>query len=433
MRIISIANQKGGCGKTTTAINLASALSKNGKRVLLIDLDPQAHASLGLDIESQDSLYNVISNLTPRKLSLDNIIRRVGNSFDIAPSNILVGTLEQELSDEIGRELKLQEVIAPVYDRYDYILIDCAPSLGILTVNALRLSTELIIPVETSRFSMQGVMHLTDIVNLVKERLDHEVKTRVLITMFDSRLRHSFSMLDTFKNTFKAKLYDTIVHVNVKLKEAAVNGKPVSDFDKYCRGSKDYYTLAKEIIASEKSPTTQEEQIRVEDVARAFKTYTFDQARRNEGETRQEDKREEKQNYEVEVKVRNESATDTTPETKIDIAEEIELTEVSQKMQDTVKQAASEIFETTFSIQSPGAKSVYVTGSFNDWSLDDSCRLKDVTNNGTWETRINLRSGVYKYQFIVDGVWQEDPQNSQKERNSFGDINSLVEVGTSEG
>ena len=122
---------KGGCGKTTTAINLAAALGRNGRRVLLIDLDPQAHASLGLNVESQDSIYNVISRLTPRKLRLENIIKRVENSFDIVPSNILVGTLEQELADEIGRELKLSEVIAAIKENYDYILIDCAPSLGI--------------------------------------------------------------------------------------------------------------------------------------------------------------------------------------------------------------------------------------------------------------------------------------------------------------
>src|SRR3989338_7687957 len=157
MRIISIANQKGGCGKTTTAINLASALSLNGKRTLLIDLDAQAHATLGLDIDGRDSIYNVISKLTSRKLSIDNIIKNVEGKFDIVPSNILVGTLEQELADEIGRELKLAEIIASLKDRYDYILIDCPPSVGILTVNAIRASDEVLVPVETSRFSMQGV------------------------------------------------------------------------------------------------------------------------------------------------------------------------------------------------------------------------------------------------------------------------------------
>jgi len=252
MKIISIANQKGGCGKTTTAINLASALSLNGKKVLLIDLDAQAHASLGLDIESQDSLYNVISNLTPRKLKIENIIKRVEGAFDIAPSNILVGTLEQELADEIGRELKLYEIISTVKDQYDYILIDCSPSLGILTINAIRASDEVIIPAETSRFSLQGVDHIIEIITLVKTRLDHDVKYRVLITMFDSRLRHSFAMLDTFKKKFEKFLFDSIIHINVKLKESAVMGKPVAFFDKYSRGSKDYYTLAKEMILLDK-------------------------------------------------------------------------------------------------------------------------------------------------------------------------------------
>ena len=413
MRIISIANQKGGCGKTTTAINLASALGQNGKRVLLIDLDPQAHASLGLDIESQDSLYNVISNLTPRKLKLDNIIRRVEDTFDIVPSNILVGTLEQELADEIGRELKLKEIIDPVCDRYDYILIDCAPSLGILTVNALRISDELIIPVETSRFSMQGVMHLTDIVNLVRDRLDHEVKTRILVTMFDSRLRHSFSMLDVFKQTFAEKIYDTIVHVNVKLKEAAVNGKSVSSFDKYCRGSKDYYSLAKEIISLESAPAKEETSISTAAVEEAFKSASF-----GESSSRESSKSSSKEKSE-EKKPTKEST------------EEIPLTPVSEKLQEVVKAEARDLYEIAFSISAPGAKSVYVTGSFNDWSLDDTCRLKDLDGEGSWETKISLKPGTYKYQFIVDGVWQEDPNNAQKERNSFGDINSLIEVGAS--
>lgn len=371
MKIISIANQKGGCGKTTTAINLASSLGNNGKKVLLIDLDPQAHASLGLGIESQDSIYNVISRLTPRKLKLENIIKRVENNFDIVPSNILVGTLEQELADEIGRELKLSEVIAPVKERYDYILIDCAPSLGILTVNSIRVSHELIVPVETSRFAMQGVDHIMDIVNLVRERLNHAVECKILITMFDSRLRHSFSMLKMFKEKYAGLIYDTIVHVNVKLKESAVMGQTVSCFDKYCRGSKDYHSLAKEIISLDAHAQVEEQPV--------VPTRRF------------------------------------TPKMKSLIA----------------TQSQDVLHQTRFFINSPKAKSVYITGTFNDWSLDDSCRLKK-NEEGVWEVNVPLKPGRYEYQFIVDGIWKEDPNNAQKARNPYGDNNSLIEVRASE-
>ena len=370
MKIISIANQKGGCGKTTTAINLASALSLNGKKVLLLDLDPQAHASLGLDVESEYSIYNVISNLTPRKFKVENIIRNVQENFDLIPSNVLVGTLEQELADEIGRELKLKEVMRPLEKQYDYLLIDCPPSLGILTVNAIRASDEIMIPVETSRFAMQGVDHLMDIVNLIKDRLNHEVKPYVLITMFDGRLRHSFAMLDKFKQKFQGLLFETIIHINVKLKESAVMGKPVSAYDKYCRGSKDYYRLAKELLYLHKPV----------------------------------------------------QASVPEPEKVV----------FSSRMQELVQEEVAGMFPIEFSLEIAGAKSVYVTGSFNDWSLDDSCRLIQSREGGRWQVKIPLRPGVYKYQFIVDGVWKPDPQNPRKERNSFGDINSLIEVGVNE-
>lgn len=409
MKIISIANQKGGCGKTTTAINLASSLSYNGKKVLLIDLDPQAHASLGLDIESQDSIYNVISKLTPRKLKIDNIIQNVQGSFDIVPSNILVGTLEQELSDEIGRELKLKEIVDEVKGRYDYILIDCAPSLGILTVNSIRVSDELIIPVETSRFSMQGVDHLMDIVQLVKERLDHQVGCKILVTMFDSRLRHSFAMMEVFKERFEEMMYKTIIHVNVKLKESAVSGTPVIFYDKYSRGSKDYQALAKEIIYLDSLAYSEEEEeapaeAPVEEPAQAP--------------------------AEEPVEAPAEPVAPEEPQ-EAEVPQE-EKMEFSDKMKEKIANETTELFTKRFFIEAPGAKSVYVTGSFNDWSLDDGCRLKEVSD-GQWVSEVKLKPGLYKYQFIVDGVWRDDPNNPRKERNSFGDINSLVEVGAEDG
>ncbi len=376
MRVIAIANQKGGCGKTTTAINLACTLAINGKKTLLIDLDPQAHASLGLNINSPNSIYNVISKLTPRKLKLDDIITTVEEKFDLVPSNILVGTLEQELADEIGRELKLTDIINTQKGKYDYILIDCPPSLGFLTVNAIRASHEVVIPVETSRFSLQGVDHLLDIVNLIKDRLNHPVDCHVLITMFDSRLRHSFSMLSKIRERFSGMLFDTIVHVNVKLKESAVMGQTVVHFDKYCRGAKDYFTLAREIISFEKGQPTP--------AAGVSKKET--------------------------IKPTPATATPS----------------FSEKMENLIKEEVSDVMQTTFWIVSPQAQSVYVTGSFNDWALDETCRMKQ--SNGRWEVNLPLKPGLYKYQFIVDGKWQEDPINTQQERNSFGDVNSLIEV-----
>ena len=385
MKIISIANQKGGCGKTTTAINLASTLGVNAQKTLLIDLDPQAHATLGLNVDDQNSLYNCISKLTPHKLKIKDIIKKVDKNFDIVPSNVLVGTLEQELADEIGRELKLTEVINEIKGLYDYILIDCPPSLGFLTVNAIRASDEIIIPVETSRFSMQGVDHLMDIANLIRERLNHPVKAKVLITMFDSRLRHSFTMLGKMKEKFTGMLFGTIVHINVKLKEAAVMGEAVIKYDKYCRGSKDYMCLAREILTVDRIPSLPEIKIATPKQGPAVKT----------------------------------------PE--VEAPALAQAYEPSERMQELIEKETEQFLgATAFVLKAPQAKSVYVTGSFNDWSLDENCRM--ANSDGVWTLKVNLKPGTYKYQFIVDGKWQEDPTNTNIERNSFGDINSLVEV-----
>ena len=271
MRIISITNQKGGCGKTTTAVNLAAALSSNKKKVLLIDLDPQSHATLGLDIKADSSVYDVLSKLTNKKAKLDEIIQNIGENFDIAPSSIVLSTLEQELAGEIGRESRLRDILDGFKGHYDYILIDCPPNLGILTINAIRAANEILVPVEASRFSIEGLSQLVEIVNLVRDRLDHDVKYKVLVTNFDSRLRHSFKILERIKTTFKDNLFSTIIHVNVKLKEAQSEGTHILSYDKYCRGAKDYFSLSREILTQDEPPSTTVAQFLEEKMAEILK------------------------------------------------------------------------------------------------------------------------------------------------------------------
>lgn len=355
MEIIAIANQKGGCGKTTTAINLSASLAANNRRVLLVDLDPQAHASSGLNIKSERSMYECLSNYATNKLCLQDIIINTQDAFDIAPSSILMSTLEQELATEIGRESRLSTALSDL-ENYDYCIIDCPPNLGVLTTNAMCACNRLIIPVEMSRFSFDGLDHLIRIINLVRERLNHHIEFNVLVTMFDSRLQYSFAMLDNLRLKFKDKVFNTMIHVNVKLKEAANAGKSVLRYDKYCRGSKDYFSLAREMISSLEGPSQQQR-----DAQRAF------------------------------------------------------------------EREVARLIRAEFKLLAPEANEVYVAGDFNQWTPNEAWRCVRE-KDGVWRKTISLNPGRYRYRFVVDGRWQEDPDNPITEMNHFGEPDSLLDI-----
>ena len=254
MRVIASANQKGGCGKTTTAINLSSSLSSRGERVLLIDFDPQAHATMGLNIMPSDlekSIYHVITPKDYKFLRIEDILVPIKDNFDLAPSSLILSAVEQELSGLEGRENRLFRAIQALKKTYDYVVIDCPPSIGHLCFNALRACEEVIIPIDMSLFSLRGVAKLLEIIILIKDKIGHDVKSRALITMYDRRTRYSRIVLDKVKTEFGDNVFETVIRYNIRLRETADIGLPVGDYDKNAIGHKDYENLAEEVIRLE--------------------------------------------------------------------------------------------------------------------------------------------------------------------------------------
>jgi chromosome partitioning protein len=253
MRIISIANQKGGCGKTTTAINLSACLALQGQEVLLVDMDPQGHSGMGLHVDTngvQKTVYEAL--VDPGEVSLNDVIIGVGDNLDIAPSDIALSGLEQCLSMVKGRETRLREAMEGLNKAYDYILIDCPPSLGLLTFNSLMASREMLIPIEMSLFSLHGTGKLLEILQEIRSRTNHEVWVKVIATMYDRRTRIAAEVLEDIREHFRDSLFKTVIHANVKLKEAASFGKSVAEYARGAQGFKDYMALAKEVMAEER-------------------------------------------------------------------------------------------------------------------------------------------------------------------------------------
>ncbi|MBW2246831.1 MAG: ParA family protein [Deltaproteobacteria bacterium] len=258
MRVIASANQKGGCGKTTTAINLSSSLSLKGQKVLLIDFDPQAHATMGLNVTPSDlekSIYDVITPKENESLGIKDILVPIKENFDLAPSSMILSAVEQELSGMEGREDRLFKAIQALEEAYDYVIIDCPPSIGHLCFNALRACEEVIIPIDMSLFSLRGVAKLLEIITLLKDNVGHDVKSRALITMYDRRTRYSRIVLEKVKEEFGNNLFDTVIRYNIRLRETADYGLPVGDYDKHAIGHKDYGDLAEEVIGSQAAKT----------------------------------------------------------------------------------------------------------------------------------------------------------------------------------
>lgn len=368
MRVIAIVNQKGGCGKTTTTVNLAGALAAEGSRVLVVDMDPQAHATLALGLEPDDleaNLYEVL--VEPAGATrLDSIIVDVTDQIDLAPSSIVLSALEQKLASERhdARTERLAAAIEGLPPLYDFVLIDCPPSVGLLTFNALRAASEVIVPLETSFFAIDGAQKLLETIGLLADRIGHELQVRVLPTLYDGRTRYARQTLGDIRELFKDLCFDSVIRLNVKLREAARQGLPISLYAPTAHGAQDYASVALELAAAPVEHASVEQQ--ATHAPHVGTEADHDAAAR-----------------EVIVRFKDESAGD-----------------------------------------------VRIAGDFNGWVPDRGVRSLIASEGQTrvWTKVLKLAPGTYQYRYVVDGEWREDPSNPQSAPGPTGQPNSILHV-----
>ncbi|MCC7349185.1 MAG: AAA family ATPase [Phycisphaerales bacterium] len=435
MRTIAIINQKGGCGKTTTSINLAACLARLGQRALLVDMDPQGHCGVGLAVpEDQiertiyDALLEERDGATAR---VNEIVWQIASNFDLAPSNIRLAAFEQVFAGRPGREDRLREALEKVSGNYDWAIIDCPPSVGLLTFNALRACDECLVPVETGFFSLHGLTKMMETLEELRDRCDKEILIRVLPTLYDTRTKLAREVLSELRSKFREYLTESTVNFNTKLKEAASFGQPITEYDPGSRGYKDFVNLARELMGDRPvdiEPVVVEKLSRPAELvqrAKQLAQLTNFQFGRNTVPTTapvESVKVQEKTSEKIGGRFAESEEQTDAPEPAATPAARSTREKIDAFY--GVKRIGAEV---VFSARFEAAKNVLIAGDFNNWS-SVSTPMRTSGKPGEWFMSLPLRPGRYRYRFIVDGQWTTDPHNSYVEANQFGELNNIVEV-----
>jgi len=403
MRTIAVVNQKGGCGKTTVSINLASALAETGQKTLLVDMDPQSHCAVGLAVpeeQIEQSIYDVlISKSRNEPIKLTEILWQISDRLELAPASIDLSAFEQQMTGITESENCLKNVLIDMKGEYDYTIIDCPPAVSLLTFNALRAATDVIVPVETGYFALHGLSKQLETLNILCERCSQQVDVKVLASMYDIRTKMAREVLAELRKHFADKMFATIVNFNTKIKEAASFGQPISEYDSASRGQRDFRLLAQEVIDSEARQQRRQIVSSLTDQLESM-SATADEL----------------------LQVAKPAIKTIQPQ----VTERPEPEDIDIKLSDYygVNQINDAVVFVTLY---PRAENVHVAGDFNNWQPEQT-PMQKVDAGGVWKTKLNLPAGKYHYRLVVDGQWQQDPYNELTELNPFGEFNSVIEV-----
>jgi chromosome partitioning protein len=471
MRTVAIVNQKGGCGKTTVSINLASALADLGKRVLLVDMDPQAHCAVGLAVpeeQIEQSIYDVlISKSRSEPMRLTEILWQIGEHLELAPASIDLSAFEQQMAGIPDRECCLRNVLADVENEYDFVVVDCPPAVSLLTFNALRAATDVVVPVETGYFALHGLSKQLETLSILCKRCQQDVSVQVLASMYDIRTKMAREILAELRSHFSDRMFKTVVNFNTRIKEAASFGQPISEYDPASKGQQDFKSLAQEVIGAAEHPQVKSKRL-VDSLADQLESI---------GASANELLKSGKPAVLAEPLQRPEPVTTNTsveppkvspaPIPVIPIASPtpsvpapvavaatstVTATQASSNVADAAAPAVEPVLQTlakpaptideklsdyygvnqiqdavVFVTLYPRAKNVQLAGDFNNWQPADTT-MQRVGDSGVWQLKMKLPKGTYHYRLVVDGQWQQDPYNERSELNPYGEYNSLVDV-----
>jgi len=403
MRTIAIANQKGGCGKTTVSINLAACLAREGRRTLLVDMDPQGHCALGLAVPEDQievSIYEVlVGGNNGDRIDIARSIWQITANFDLAPATTSLANLEPTLQSHPDCHQRLSDALCSVSDKYDFTIIDCPPHIGMLTYNALEAASEVVIPVDTGYFSLQGLSKQLETVEAVRASRENPLEIRILANLYDVRTKLGREILNELKRKFGPMMCHTFINFNTKLREGASFGQPITEYDPGSMGFRDFVRLARELISSggpEMVPTTLLRQADnlAEQAEKLLATTKplFDH--------------------------KEQLAEEQPPATPEEVQEKIDVIYGVRATQEGVM----------FTVHAPGASNVSLAGDFNNWS-PDATPMVQQDRGDCFRALLPLAPGRYLYRYVIDGQWRKDDHNDYVEANPFGELNSVVEVG----